>query len=954
MLRFQQVLIEPSAHLNDLGLRRTARLLANFLLILIALFLLVDITRLLTTPGYRPPWYGYILFGSAYALTRTRAHRLAASLTIAAFPLIIFTNIISYSGDHLHPIVQYLVLSIFLGSIFLSQRGLAWITCANIAGLLVLPIIVPKAIPTYGLLVTPLAVNVIGAVLALVFLRHRDQIERDRRSELHTNAERLKLALEAAHMGIWDWDVLADRVTASEQVAPLFGLPIMTITAPFAVYLDRIHPADREFIGQQLTALLAGNDSNHESEYRVLWPDGSLHWLEEQGCVYRDATGRPVRVTGTVLDITPRKHAESARARAEALLIASERRFRSLIDNCADAVALFDRDGVVQYVSPAASRILGYDLATSVGKNAFEIIHPQDRQTTADRLAELLQHPGSQFTAEVRALHEEGTWRWFEATAVNSLADPAVAGIVVNFHDVTERKHAEAAHRDSEERYRVISELVSDYAFAYEIDPDGVAAMEWITDAFTRITGYPQGELRIAEQLTAFVHPDDRPIADQHWRQLRAGQSCVNEYRVIAKDGRTLWLRQYDRPFWDANAGRVVRGYGAVQDITQMKQLEQQLMQSQKMEAIGRLTAGIAHDFNNLLTVILGNAQLLLMTPTDTQAVQEDATQIQYAAQRAAALTRQLLTFSRQQVLKPCLLDLNALMASTGQLLRRLIGEDIELVMQLAPGLGQLHADPGQLEQVLMNIAINARDAMPNGGRLTIETANGSVDTLSGTAHIEGVRGPVIVVTISDTGMGMSAATRARIFEPFFTTKALGMGTGLGLATVHGIVHQSGGRIWVDSTLGEGTTFTICLPCVDTAEQQSSSDTPLQAATIPDATILLVEDDPLVRALAERALHQYGYQVLATEDGPSALQAVATYPRSIDLLLTDVIMPSGLNGYQLAQRILTQRPAIKVLYMSGYSDSMMPATILDPEQAFIQKPFTLDALGYEVGALLQK
>jgi CheY-like chemotaxis protein len=291
--------------------------------------------------------------------------------------------------------------------------------------------------------------------------------------------------------------------------------------------------------------------------------------------------------------------------------------------------------------------------------------------------------------------------------------------------------------------------------------------------------------------------------------------------------------------------------------------------------------------------------------------------------------------------------------ANTGQLLRRLIGEDIELVMQLAPGLGQLHADPGQLEQVLMNMAINARDAMPSGGQLMIATSNGIVDTLTGSAYVDAARGPTIVVTISDTGMGMSAATRARIFEPFFTTKPLGKGTGLGLATVHGIIHQSGGHIRVDSTLGQGTTFTIILPRVDAAEEFTSAAAPLLQATTGDATILLVEDDQLLRDLTKRVLHEYGYQVLATEDGPSALQILATYPGSIDLLLTDVIMPSGLSGYQLAEQAVVQRPAIKVLYMSGYSDTMMPPTIRDPGQAFIQKPFMPDALAHKVGAMMQ-
>jgi PAS domain S-box-containing protein len=292
--------------------------------------------------------------------------------------MIIMTTIISYLEMRLQTITHCPVLSVFLSSIFLSWRGLARLAIVNVAGLL-LPILLPAAIPAYAPLVTSLAVTRLGAALALTFLRRRDQLERDRRTELQVNAERLRLALEAAHMGTWDWDVRADVVIASEQAPLLFGLPASTANVRLTTYLERIHPADRAEIERALADLVAGAGTEHQAIYRVLWPDGSVHWIEEQGRVYRDAAGRAVRVTGTVLDITLRKQAEAARDEAEAALRASERRFRALIDNCADAVALFDRYGRVQYVSPAATRILGYELDTYVGANAFQIIHPEER-----------------------------------------------------------------------------------------------------------------------------------------------------------------------------------------------------------------------------------------------------------------------------------------------------------------------------------------------------------------------------------------------------------------------------------------------------------------------------------------------------------------------------------------------------------------------------------------------
>jgi len=822
-----QALIVPAATLDDVALRYKSRLLAILLLTLIALFSLVDITRILTTPGYQPPWYGYLLFGGAYVLNRTRYYRSAAGLTIAVFPLIIFTAIVSNPMYGLSRTVQYLVLSLFLASIFISWRGLAMLAVINTAGLLLLPIVLPLTIPTYTPIVTPLAVNTIGAVLALVFMWHRDQIERDRQPQLRASEERLRLALDAARMETWDWDILTDTVTASEHVARLFGLPVDAGLGTQAAYLDLIHPLDHSAVAGAIAATLTGPGSDYRVEHRTIWPDGTLRWLEVQGRAYRDESGRPVRMTGTVMDITERKQAEA------------------------------------------------------------------------------------------------------------------------------ERVHAEAALRDSEERYRVISELVSDYAFAYQLDADGAATLVWVTDAMTRITGYTAEEMRTAEDWQRTTYPEDLPIALQRRQRLHAGQSDVSAYRMIAKDGRTLWLRLYSRPVWNAVEQRVVRVYGAVQDITQLKRLEQQLAQAQKMEAIGRLAGGIAHDFNNLLTVILGNAQLLLDAANDGHTPCQDAEQIRQAAERAAALTRQLLAFSRQQLLEPRILDLNTVVTNVGQLLSRVIGEDIELITHLAPDLGQVYADPGQIEQVIMNLAVNARDAMPTGGTLTIATANVVFHDANGREHLGVESGPSILLRIGDTGVGMDAATSARIFEPFFTTKAVGKGTGLGLATVHGIVTQSGGQIGVDSQPGLGTTFKIYLPRVDADKESASAAGSLAEAPQGDATILLVEDEPLVRDLAGRVLRAYGYHVLEAEDGPTALLIANAFPGPIDLLLTDVIMSGGLSGHQLAEQLVAQRPAIKVLYMSGHTDTMMPRTRFASEQAFMQKPFTPDALARQVWDILQ-
>ncbi|MFL5803024.1 MAG: two-component system sensor histidine kinase NtrB [Roseiflexaceae bacterium] len=388
--------------------------------------------------------------------------------------------------------------------------------------------------------------------------------------------------------------------------------------------------------------------------------------------------------------------------------------------------------------------------------------------------------------------------------------------------ELAERKQAEAALRASEERYRQISELVSDYAFAYRTSADGTAVLEWVTDAMTRITGFTAEEMATSEAWDAVTHPDDRSIALRRRQRLQTGQSDVSEYRILAKDGQIRWLRFYSRPVREALEGQVLRVYGAVQDITAIKHLEQQLSQAQKLEAVGRLAGGVAHDFNNMLTVILGSCTLVLDHLDHEHALRYDIEQIQAAARRATALTRQLLAFSSRQVLQPTILDLNEVVISTTQLLRRLIGEDIQLVTRLAPGLGMVKADAGQLDQVLVNLAVNARDAMPHGGALTIETANVDLDEAGAREHADVAAGPYIMLAISDTGYGMDAATTARIFEPFFTTKAPGKGPGLGLAIVHGIVRQSDGYIQVLSEPGRGTSFKVHLPRVTEVAAQGA------------------------------------------------------------------------------------------------------------------------------------
>jgi nitrogen-specific signal transduction histidine kinase/CheY-like chemotaxis protein len=394
--------------------------------------------------------------------------------------------------------------------------------------------------------------------------------------------------------------------------------------------------------------------------------------------------------------------------------------------------------------------------------------------------------------------------------------------------------------------------------------------------------------------------------------------------------------------------GTTIGAYSLYQDVSDRKALEEQLLQTQKMEAVGRLAGGVAHDFNNLLMVIRGHADLLLESPGPPDSQDRRVKQIQMAAERAASLTQQLLAYSRKHVIAPKVLDLNSIVTEMGKMLPPMIREDIELVTVPNAKLGRVKADPNQIEQVLMNLAANARDAMPRGGKLTIETADVELDEVY-TRHHAGVRpGAYVMLAVSDTGCGMDAETRSHIFEPFFTTKEKGKGTGLGLASVYGTVKQSGGYIWVYSEPGHGTTFKVYLPRIEEAVQKVGKSESLPVSLRGSGTVLLVEDEEAVRDLVRESLQQNGYSVLEAKDGAEALQISKQYKGPIHLLLTDVIMP-GMNGRELAQGLASSHPDMQILYMSGYTENaVVHDGILDLGMALLQKPFTRDQLAQRV------
>ncbi len=475
-----------------------------------------------------------------------------------------------------------------------------------------------------------------------------------------------------------------------------------------------------------------------------------------------------------------------------------------------------------------------------------------------------------------------------------------------------------------------------------------------VNAALVRMLGYdsPAELLRLDMARDVYADPAERR------RLLERDTYTDHEYDEVEatwkrKDGRPLTVQLSVRAV--RNADRQVEYYETfVRDVSEQRRLQQQLVQSQKMEAVGRLAGGIAHDFNNLLTVITSYCDLLLEDLGGDDPKREDVEQVRKAADGAAALTRQLLAFSRQQVIAPRVVNLSAVVAGVEKMLRRVIGEDVDLVTVLDPGVGSVRADIGQLEQVLMNLAVNARDAMPTGGKLTIETANVAHDPHYARERAAARVSQFVMLAVSDTGVGMDEATKARIFEPFFTTKEPGKGTGLGLATVYGIVQQAGGFIWVYSEPGRGTTFKIYLPRVDAAAEDAGASTAPADLPRGTETVLVAEDEAAVRAVTREVLERQGYVVLEAPHGAAALDIAAQHRGPIQLLVTDVVMP-GLSGRQLADRLARLRPDTKVLYVSGYTDdAVVRHGVLEAGIAYLQKPFTIDSLARKVREVLDR
>jgi two-component system cell cycle sensor histidine kinase/response regulator CckA len=499
-----------------------------------------------------------------------------------------------------------------------------------------------------------------------------------------------------------------------------------------------------------------------------------------------------------------------------------------------------------------------------------------------------------------------------------------------------------------EELFRLISENAGDMIAVVDVEGNRL----YNSPAYERFLGYTAEELLHTSPYDQ-IHPEDQPKVLEAAKEAKETGMCRRvEYRIRHKNGQWRILESTASAIRNSR-GEVEKLVIVNREITERKQLEQQLFLSQKLEAIGRLSGGIAHDFNNLLGVIIGYCQVLQQLVGKDDQFRESVDEILKAGERAASLTRQLLAFSRKQVLEPKVLDLNVVVSDVDKMLRRLIGENIELNIALAGDLGCVKADRSQIEQVILNLAVNSRDAMPNGGKLMIQTSNATLGPEECERYRYVVPGNYILLEVRDTGCGMTEETQSHIFEPFFTTKESGKGTGLGLATVYGVIKQSGGFIWVDSSPGKGASFKIYLPRVAEAPQTASpkADSP-SAPILASQTILLVEDEHSLRKLTQKILQDVGYKVLEAKDASQALEVASGVKADIHLLLTDIIMP-GLSGRALAEKLSPLRPEMKVLYMSGYTDGeIAPQGVLDPKTTILRKPFKWEDLTRTVKQVL--
>jgi PAS domain S-box-containing protein len=654
--------------------------------------------------------------------------------------------------------------------------------------------------------------------------------------------------------------------------------------------------------------------------------------------LYRDAR-KTEMILLAIEDVTEKQRGAEMQARLAAI-----------VDSSHDAILSKTLDGTIHTWNPAAERLYGYSAGEAVGQHIGLIVPPERRAELEAILAQIARGERVE-SLDTERVRKDGA-RVHVSLTVSPVRDATgrVVGASAIDRDISERVRLERALREAARRLDDISSASPAVLYTLDVQADDTLVPTWVSRNVTAVLGYSVDEALAANWWADHLHPDDRANALALVPELLTRGSLTHEYRFRRKDDTVVWIRDELRLARDTT-GRPDHVVGTWLDITDRRRLEDQFLQAQKMDSVGRLAGGVAHDFNNLLAVITATVDLALpgLRPGDPLAA--DLTDIQQAARRGAALTQQLLAFSRRQVFQPAVVNCSELIQEVAPMLRRLLGEDIRLATVAGADLGNVRVDPGQLTQVVMNLVVNSRDAMPNGGVLTIETANVELDDAYVRQHLGATPGSYVMLVVTDTGVGMDAATRQRVFEPFFTTKGPGRGTGLGLATVYGIVKQSGGNVWVYSEPGVGTTFKIYLPRVAEPVTVRDAVSPVSTA-LASETVVVVEDDATLRNVIRRILQAAGYSVLTAGTPGEALLGAERFQGTIHLLLTDVVLPT-MRGPELAQRVMRLHPEVRVLYTSGYPENaIVHGGVLDEGVHFISKPFDAATLTRRVREVL--
>ncbi len=687
-----------------------------------------------------------------------------------------------------------------------------------------------------------------------------------------------------------------------------------------------IHPEDTAIALRQIGVYLSGMSSS--AEYRIIGRDGNIRWVNDSGRPEWDAEEQRVKyIYGAVKDITLQKEAEKE-------LRNSEKSYRELFDSLEDALYVQDKNGTFITVNTGAEKMYGWPKEYFAGKTPEFVSAPgmNDLKKIGRALAKAFKGKPQRF--EFWGLRKNGEI-FPKEVHLNSSTYFGKEVVIAYAQDISERKAAE-------KQVKNLTQAVEQSPVSIIIlDKNGY--IEHANKQFMDSSGFGMKDLSGTHPSVLLADEKQKELFKSIWKDVSAGNIWRGEMLSINKKEEKYWEEVVISPIYDEE-GAISNYILYKQNISEQKKLEEQFRQSQKMEAVGRLAGGVAHDFNNLLTVIIGYSEVMLAQIAEEDPLYNKIKQIDKAGRRAEGLTRQLLAFSRKQIIQPKIINLNQMISDMEKMLQRLIGEHIELQTILSSELGNLNADPSQIEQVIMNLCINARDAMPEGGALTIYTENIHVEKAEKSTYYDAVPGAYIKLCISDTGTGMDEALRSQIFEPFFTTKDKGKGTGLGLSTVYGIIKQSGGTIWVESEIGQGTSFNMLFP---RSSESVESETDTQTTRLDvrgNETILVVEDEIALRALTVEMLEEHGYTVLKAEDGEDALALSVRYNNRIDLLLTDVVMPK-MNGRKLAEEIIKIHPEIYILYMSGYTeDAIVHHGVLEGSTEFIPKPFKPTAL----------